>query len=101
MDKVVTVASFMSMVPGLGEHQAQRILIESLIAQEDRLLISQSMAEGMLDIQRIDRRVNHLHSSVQNLIRLAEMSTNLLQNGTKSHAEALQGIQDAVTNPSS
>jgi len=73
------VATFMSAVPGLGEKQAQRILIESLIAQEDELLISQSMAEGMLDIQRIDRRVNHLHGSVQNVIRMCEMSTKLLK----------------------
>jgi len=73
------VATFMSAVPGLGEKQAHRILIESLIVKEDELLVAQSMAEGMLDVQRIDRRVSNIHGSVQNVIRMCELNCKLVQ----------------------
>ena len=32
----------------------------------------------MLDIQRIDKRLTHLHASMQNLIHMSEMSSSLL-----------------------
>jgi len=93
------VATFMSAVPGLGEKQAHRILIESLIVKEDELLVAQSMAEGMLDVQRIDRRISNIHGSVQNVIRMCELNCKLVQQlheRSEKEDSSLGGIQSGL-----
>lgn len=73
------IAAFMKKVPGLAEPQAKRILIQALVARDEKTMISQSMAEGMLGIQRVEKRLGHLHRSIQSLVHMSELSTQLLQ----------------------
>jgi len=84
----VKISEVMAMVPGLGEHQARRILTESLVRQEEALVVSQSMAEAMLGVQRIEKRVDSMHESMKNLVVMQEM----LSRSSTGAAEARQTI---------
>jgi hypothetical protein len=74
----LTVKAFLAKVPNLEERQAKRVLVASEELAEHEAQKSQSLSEAMLDIQRIDKRLTHLADSMQRLIQMSEMGSQLL-----------------------
>jgi len=84
---LLNVDKLLDKVPGMKQRQAIRILTNSQEMLEADSRKSQSMAEAMIDIQRIDERLTTLHGSVERLVHMNEMSTALLV----SHSENRTG----------
>jgi len=98
-EKPLSMQGFVEMVPGLSEKQAARILLASENKRRDGEHESQSISEAIVDIQRIDHRVEQLHEAFQNVTAIGEMSATMQMAISKSVAKSQQrGVEQKDSN---
>merc|ERR1712007_272902 len=73
-----TVDSLTQNVKNLKEEQAMRILFSSLKLWEESTRSSPSLAQSVLELQRLNMRVDHLGGFLDRLLLMTGLSTKLL-----------------------
>mmetsp|Transcript_30314 Transcript_30314/g.77051 ORF Transcript_30314/g.77051 Transcript_30314/m.77051 type:complete len:982 (-) Transcript_30314:152-3097(-) len=86
----IHVAQLVEMVPGIKEKQAMRVLLASEIRRRAMEHESQSISEAMVDIQRIDAKVQQLYESFDTITSVSEMSATLQMAISKNTASQSQ-----------
>merc|ERR1712176_312360 len=73
----LTVAALVQMIPNLSEAQALELLTSAEEWHEVDVRPSESLTDATLKIQRMDIRLTQVHESVERLIHMSEMCSEM------------------------